>query len=387
MSNETKIRNRSAEFDLLPELPPIDDDGDLVSPIGPEHAFSMVGDEPDESEDDATGEDDAPEVWGVTAIFDDGEVIDPSDKNDDSDRTDGPGYGGEDDLVGGDERGLLEGSHDGDGRDSTIAEAGLLSEDELDAFDDGGVEGTGEDPALSIEDSLGPGGEHGFVSLERDSDGSDNFDEGVLEASPLEAEMSGLLTGYSEREPWPPRADVAWVVTQSEHVGDERPSVDNVASPSASKPAYEGLARLGLGRHGVVMSDGSRVVALSPGNALWLSVDAGLHFERVPGCASATAAAIVPSAKADRVMVAALYDASRDYAALVIVRLAKAGGPFAEVVAELTAADGQQSQESLRAVEEDDERGRIESLIVREAESGSLEVVATSAAGTICVRG
>jgi hypothetical protein len=363
---------RPGDGDELPSLPPLDDDGAV---LGGDDSLEMIGDEEGAGLDDETGESDPLEAWGVSTAFDDAAGS--------SDDADGFARAGDDDhsdMVGGAERGLLEGSDEGDGRDVTADEAGLLADAEGDHLDDGGAEGTGEDPALGIDKD----GEVSSLSLQR------NPDDDRLDDESLEDDGAARMRAALEREPWPSRADVAWVVITIAHASDGTPSGPRI-SPPPSDGNPGGLLALPtkggsipVSNECIVVSEGDVVLAATPGEALWMSLDGGTRFERVDGCSSVSAVAIVPGAPAGRAAVAALYDASRDLAAIAVVRVLPGPVCLAEVVAELTTTERSSADVD---DDDDDEHGRVESLMARICSDGTLEVIATGRFGARRARG
>ena len=363
---------RPGDGDELPSLPPLDDDGAV---LGGDDVFDMIGDEAGSGLDDETGENDPLEAWGVTTVIDD-----DASSTDDADGFVRASDDDHSDMVGGAEHGLLDGSDEGDGRDVTAAEAGLLDDDAGVHLDDGGAEGTGEDPALGIDkDSQGSS-----LSLLR------NTDDDRLDDESLEDDGAARMRAAFEREPWPSRADVSWVVITIAHASDgSKAGVRLSPAPSDSNPG--GLRTmdtkggvLPVGNDAIVMSEGSVVLAATPGEALWMSLDSGTHFERVGGCSSVSAMAIVPGAPAGRAAVVALYDAPRDLAAIAVVRVLPGPVCIAEVVAELSSTERTSSEID---EDDDDEHGRVESLMARICSDGTLEVIATGRFGARRARG
>lgn len=299
--------------DVLDDLPPIDDDGSLFEgddddALGIDHDPDRDRDAP--SLDDATAERDPIDAWVAAdlsvderGLLDDGEpdeAIAPD----------------EDVSLGGEERGLLEGSDEGDGRDVGADEAGIFSGDEAPA-DDGGAEGTGEDPSSAIDQDLL----------------RDPLTVGSPEDDELEDETFYDAVESREREPWPSRADVAWAVERV-----ERRAPKGEASSDGT----------------ITVSDGDLVAAARFGEGLALSFDRGERFVQVAGCASTTAVAVIPGAPGGLALVAALWDAMKDASALVVVRLVQ-GTPVAEIVADLARGEDDSP---------DDDRARVTALQV-----------------------
>jgi hypothetical protein len=295
----------------LPELPPLEDDGSLFD--GEEIEISAA----DESNDldDATADNDPLDRFGAfNAIADDGSLLDYADASEnlviDEER----------ELLAGAEIGLLEDSDEGDGRDASADEAGVF-EDEGSDFDDGGAEGTNDDPAHALEAVL-EGIDHGEAA----------DDEGIDDDARFEDGSAAHDRASLEREPWPLRADVAWTITRADSV------------------RFEGGAT----------SEGELVVATKD-SSLIVSTDGGVTFARVPGCMGVTAATIL-----DGNVIVALHDTTRDSSAIVLVRT----NPLvAELVADFIADD-------------DDEDVRVEALAVRKVD-GALEVLASGPFGAL----
>lgn len=297
----------------LPELPPLEDDGSLFG--GDD--LDLGGDESSDL-DDSTAEDDPLERFGAfTAIADDGSLLDFADASDQL------VIDAEHELLAGAELGLLEDSDEGDGRDASADENGLF-EEEGDDVDDGGAEGTGEDPAHALEDVE-----------ERGAKGDSTDDEGIDDDARFEDGGAARAREGLEREPWPSRADVGWTIIR------------------VDRAHFDGGAT----------SDGELVVATREG-FLIVSTDGGESFVRVPGCTGVTAAAIVNAQ-----IIAALHDATRDASAIVRVRV---GAPLvAELVADFIADDV-------------DEDVRVEKLAVR-VRDGAVEVLACGPFGVLMV--
>ena len=301
----------------LPELPPLDDDGALFELDHPTL-------ETDESEnlDDRTLDDDQLDRFGTFAgINDEGSLLDYAEASHalviDEER----------ELLASAEIGLLDDSHDGDGREITAEEAGVL-DDEGSDLEDGGIEGTGEDPAAALE----------VVTEGRDrSDARD--DEGIDDDARFEDGSAAASRESLEREPWPTRADAAWTIARADSLSFESDSAGST-------------------------TEGELVVATRDGSLI-ISVDAGVTFTRVPGCNGVTAATILPSER-QRMVIAALHDTTRESSAVVLVRV---GDLVAELVADFIADD-------------DDEDVRVESLAVRTRRVGTVEVVEVLASGS-----
>lgn len=275
------------EDDLL-QLPPLDDDGESASAEDWDDLDRDFDEDHDGGLDDATSEDDPLERWaGLGGLDEEGSLLDA-----------GEAEGvlvdaSADDLLEGAEVGLLDDSDEGDGRDATDDDVGALEGDEPHE-DDGGAEGTGEDPSAVLEaEPAAPIGEPG--------------DDDALEDDARFSEAARLR---EEREPWPPRVDAAW------SVGRVEPS----EAPFPGAADTGGLA--------AVVRDG----------ALAISTDGGATWARVPGCHGVTATAISPSA-----VVAALYDPLREASAVVVVRVHD-GETNAALVADFFAEEGEDDE-------------------------------------------
>ncbi|MBI2388680.1 MAG: hypothetical protein HYV09_03600 [Deltaproteobacteria bacterium] len=323
--------DRQKDLDDLPELPPLEDDGslfDIDEPLVPER-------HDDHDLDDSTGEDAPHELFGAfVGIDEEGSLLDGAEGNDLLVVTD------DRDLLAGAEAGLLEDSDEGDGRSITADEAGVVDDDASFA-DDGGAEGTGEDPSAALEPM--PGELHV---------GEASDDEGIEDDARFEDVAAMRARQRLEREPWPRRADASWVISRADP-----------AHP------FEG------GVSGT--SDRDLVVATRDG-ALIVSRDGGATFTRVPGCTGVTTAAILASRR-QRAIVAALHDSTRDTAAVVLVRVERglATGVERELAPELVAD---------LIADEVDEDVRITSLHVRTRREGRdeiFEVLARGAFGAV----
>jgi hypothetical protein len=297
----------------LPELPPIDDDGSM---------FETGADElpSDESKnlDDSTLEDVPVDQFGaIDVIRDDGSLLDYADASD----TLVVG----DELMHSAEAGLLDDSDEGDGRAITADEAGLVSDEGSD-LDDGGAEGTGEDPAGALE----------VVAEGRDASEAAE-DEGIDDDARFEDGGAARARESLEREPWPSRADAAWTITRIDEKGvaaeENRPSPDLLVD--------------------------------SRNGALVISTDSGITWQRVAGCTGVTAATTLPSER-QRMVIAALHDSARDASAVVLVRVGES--VVAELVADFMADDA-------------DDDVRVESLSVRTRRVGRVEAVEVIARG------
>jgi hypothetical protein len=313
--------------DALPALPPLDDDGELVGDAVPDELVHQ-----DRLDlDDATADDGDYGQASILADFGerepDGLGLDDAPADVDVDA--------ESELLVGDERGLLEGSDEGDGRDVSADEAGLF--DDGGSSEDGGAEGTGEDPALGID----PFDEVARVSALREDDEDDDL--------PFDA---SVLAGEGARA-WPPMADLSWTVSA---VPPSEPRVW-VETPD---------------RAGDIVVDRAR-------GELRISIDGGRTHRVVEGCGGATAVAALAGASRDRVAVVALFDASRDVSALAVVRAPETGPASAEIVAEIALA-------SRSPVDDDDEHARVDALTV-ERVGVEIVVVASGPFGRVRVRG
>jgi hypothetical protein len=316
-----------ANDDALGELPPLDDDGSLFDgedddAFGIDHDRHRDGDA--HALDDGTGERDPIDAWVSAEMREEGGLLDDGEP-DESIAPD------EDVSLGGDERGLLEGSDEGDGRDVGADEAGIFSGDETPA-DDGGAEGTGEDPSSAIDQAL-----------LRDplTVGAPEDDEIAEETLYNAPDFAGDVESR-EREPWPSRADVAWAV---ERVSSRAPKI-----ASKSEPAGESQT--------VTATEGDLVAAARFGEGLALSFDRGERFVSIAGCASATTVATIPGAPRGLAVVAALWDPMKDASSLVVVRLVQ-GTPVAEIVADLARGEDDAP---------DDDRARVTALEVEVAQ-------------------
>ncbi len=316
------------EGDELPALPPLDDDGELLGDAVPDE---LVHEDKLDLDDAANGDDSADEAdaMGGRLVGDDlgdGGGLDDEHADVDVDASAG--------LALGDERGLLEGSDEGDGRDVSEDEAALF-DDARGSVEDGGAEGTGEDPALGID----PEDDAGGASAVREDDEDDDL--------PFDA---AVLAGDSARG-WPAMADVAW----------------------ASAPVAESEPRTWLEtptRAGAIVVDRAR-------GELLVSIDGGVSFRAVEGCGAATAVAALDSHDShDRVALVALFDATRDASSLAVVRAPAGSAVFAEIVAEI--APAQRS-----AVDDDDEHARVDSLTVEASGPAEIVVVASGPFGRI----
>jgi hypothetical protein len=319
------------EGDELPALPPLDDDGELLGDAVPDE---LVHEDRLDLDDAANGDDgaDAIDERLVGDDVDDGAGLDDESSDVDVDAAS--------EIVTGDEHGLLEGSDEGDGRDVGEDEAALF-DDARGSAEDGGAEGTGEDPALGIE----PDDDTRSVSAVREDDEDDDlpFDATVLESE--------------DARGWPAMADLLWT---SEPVAESEPRTW-VDTPT---------------RAGEIVVDRAR-------GELLVSVDGGVTFRAVDGCGGATAvAALSPASRdsRDRVALVALFDAARDASSLAVVRAPAASDVFAEIVAEI--APAQRS-----AVDDDDEHARVDSLTVESSGPGEIVVVASGPFGRIRIRG
>lgn len=324
------------EGDELPALPPLDDDGELLGDAVPDE---LVHEDRLDLDDTANGDDaadaDLRDARLVGDDVDDGAGLDDEHADMDVDAAS--------ELVAGDEHGLLEGSDEGDGRDVSEDEASLF-DDARGSTEDGGAEGTGEDPALGIE----PDDDTRSVSAVREDDEDDDlpFDATVLE-------------GEGARG-WPAMADVMWT---SAAVPDDEPRAW-VETPT---------------RAGEIVVDRAR-------GELLVSIDGGGSFRAVDGCGGATAVAALPFAAGaardprDRVALVALFDAARDASWLAVVRAPDGTDVVAEIVAEI--APAQRS-----AVDDDDEHARVDSLTVESCGPREIVVVASGPFGRIRIRG
>jgi hypothetical protein len=296
--------------DELPELPPLDDDGSLFQ----DDEELIAGDDRESDLDDATAEDEPLDRFGAFAgIADDDSMLDAAEESPELPIDE------ERELLAGAEIGLLEDSHEGDGRGITSDEAGLFDEDE-EPGDDGGAEGTGEDPSSAIED----------LPAQRTSEAAD--DEGIDDDTRFEDAGAALAREGLEREPWPSRADVAWTIARA----PERLTFDGIAT-----------------------TNDDDLIAATRDGALIVSTDGGATFHRVPCCTGVTAATILRTSR-QRAVLAALHDTTRDASAIVLVRIAEK--ITAELVADFMA-------------DEADEDVRVTELTVRTLPKGDAELV------------
>jgi len=358
MPSPPQVPERRSAEDELPPLPPMDDDGELAAVEDESFAWAAGESSEGDSLDDSTNEGEPIEAFGIDGASTEDGLLEGSEDS-------GLDYDGTDTLVEGAESGLLQDSDEGDGRDVRPDEAGMLQGDERDVFDDGGAEGTGEDPALAIDEES----ETERLSLDI------NPDDESIEDESLEDDDADRARASFEREEWPPRADMAWIVDTLAEPTDDALRTTPPPRPTDS-PA---LHALHLGPTATVIAEGSFVAALDPSNGLWLSRDGGERFERISGCASATAAAIVSTKARESVLLAALYDPRRDTSALARIRLTGAGALAAEVVADLVGNDGASSIE--------DELARVEILRVRVHRDGGLETIVEGRFGIRRVKG
>src|SRR5207244_3068568 len=144
--------------------------------------------------DDTTSDGEDLERFGalaIDAIDEQGSLLEGSQPSDDLSIDE------EREILAGAEVGLLEDSDEGDGRDS--GDDGLAGEED-ESVEDGGAEGTDEEPAALLE-----------ASEERGGAGDASDDEGIDD----DARFGGMTPNVNlEREPWPSRADVAWSCTR-----------------------------------------------------------------------------------------------------------------------------------------------------------------------------
>ena len=357
--------------EALPPLPELDDDGTTFED---DSGLEVSTHEHDEHAlDDATAEHDPIEGWVVDSASGDREHGFLEDTEASDDRVD---VGAHDEGLIPEEKNLLEGSDEPDGRDVTADEAGIFEAAEG-TSDDGGTEGTGEDPALALDDqNLLPA----LVVEPAD-------DDGVEDESALEDGGEAGLRAALEREPWPTRADVAWHV---EEVGAaELPRETPRSVPPPADVQLPGPFR----EDAVVVVDGSMVAVARHGEPLALSLDHGARYVRIASCTSATALACIPGQPGGRVLVVALYDVVRDVSALVVVRITEGRAEVASAasvervfVAEIVAdvvlptreADGEGDLE---------EQGRIESMSARRVAGGLVEVIARGRTFAVRARG
>lgn len=363
-----KPSERRPERDELPPLPELDDDG---STHEGDDDGSLVDTDESVGLDDAAIGDDAQ----FTETFQGGEhgLLDEAEGHDALEV--GVEVGG----LG--EHGLLEGSDEGDGRDVTSDEAGVL-EDSDGTIDDGGSEGTDEDPADAIADDRNLPPLHVDPSISEDR-------EGVDDVSVLEDRGAARLREGLERSPWPPRSDVAWEV-EAVALPPRGASIPPPPFPTTSPP-------FPLREDDQWAASGKLVAVARFGTPLMISIDAGAHFVPVPNCSSATAVAIVPTRELGPQVVVALHDVVRDVAGLAVVRVGAHletgldAAPVAELVAELPSAgrepaDGDDPDAVDAIDEEENERARVEKLFVG-ASGKRVEVLATGAGFAFRLRG
>ena len=346
----------------LPPLPELDDDGtNFDDDAGPEdggidHAHDA------HALDDATAEHDPLESWMVEGAIPEGEhgLLDDTEASED--RVD---VGAHDEGLVQEEQNLLEGSEEPDGREVTAEEAGIFEASEG-TSDDGGAEGTGEDPALSLDDqTLLP------MLVVEPAD-----DDGVEDESALEDGGAAGVRASLEREPWPSRADVAWKlepVLDAPLEGEARRSVP--PPPDVALPAP-------LREDAMVVFDGSLVAVARFGEPLALSLDRGARYVRLASCTAVSAVAAIPGQPGGRVLVVALYDVVRDVSALAVVRITEGAAPIAELVADVVPPSSERDDDDDR-----EETGRIESLSARLVAGGLVEVVARSRSFAVRARG
>jgi hypothetical protein len=299
--NETRTNPQKIGEDELPPLPPLDDDDEPLGDAGDDDLGAAYDDAV--GLDDETGEADDLARWGaVPGIFEEEAGL-----LDDAGDADLPA-GGDAEMIASAELGLLEDSDEGDGRDLTAEEAGLLEGDEATA-DDGGAEGTGEDPGAALDDAI-----H-WARSEGDEDDGDGFDDARFSDGRL-SEIGGRSF---EREAWPRRADVPWIAIATERRRD-----------------FVGIEP--------VTAEGDLVAAVEAGTLL-LSRDGGGSFTRLPTCTGVTAITLLPGGLQ---AIAALHDPVQEATAIVVVRVAEG---TAEVVADLLddGGEGEVRIESLRA--------------------------------------
>ena len=345
--------------DALPPLPELDDDGtNFEDEGGPEGLDGAIGDHEhphdEHALDDATAEHDPLEAWMVERATGDREhgLLDDTEASEDA-----VDIGAHDAGLVQEEQNLLEGSDEPDGRDVTAEEAGIFEASEG-TSDDGGAEGTGEDPALALDDqSLLP------MLVVEPAD-----DDGVEDESALEDGGAARVRASLERVPWPSRADVAWKVEPLDDL-----AIDRDARRSTPPPADVTLPAP-LREDAVVVVDGALVAVARFGEPLALSLDRGARYVRLASCASATAIAVIPGQPGGRAVVVALYDVVRDVSALAVVRVTEGVAPIAELVADVVPPAG-----DAHDADDDDDReetARIESLSARLVAGGLVEVVA-----------
>ncbi len=351
MSSPPQAPERRANDDAPLPLPPLDDDGETVGAEADADASFISQTSERDSLDDSTGESEPLEGISFETTASESGLLE------DTEAQEGD-YDGSDLLVSGAEDGLLHESDEGDGRDVRPDEAGMLQGDEHGSFDDGGAEGTGEDPALGIDQ----GDPAERLSLDRNPD-DDSIDDAWLE----DADQARVRDSL-EREPWPPRADVSWNVDV----------VNDLDEPAASLPdrsrAYRGMRALPLGAGATVIAAGPIVAAFESGAGLFVSCDGGERFERVSGCGSTTASVVVPGGASGGIVLAALYDATRDASALARVRLAHGSVVVSEIVADLASGEGAVLGDDPGPSEE--EMARVDVLTARARLDGGIEAIA-----------
>ncbi len=351
-----KPRERRPERDELPPLPELDDDG--ATHDADDDGHLVVTDESVGLDDAALGDD---ARFSETLIGGDGGDRGEHGLLDDAEGHDGLEVGVE--ISGLGEHGLLEGSDEGDGRDVTEGEAGVLEEHDH-TVDDGGSEGTDEDPADAIDEDKHLPPLHVDAAIGED-------EEGVDDVGALEDRGQARLRAELERTPWPPRSDVAWEVAKA--VLPPRP----LSMPPPPRPTVP--TPFALREDDRWAATGELVVVARFGTPLMLSTDGGKRFVALANCSSATAIAIVPlvSLVPARTfgphVVVALHDVVRDVAALAVVRIEEGRAPVAEVVAELPRAH---REEAAGLDEEESDRARVDTLSVTTTAS-RVEVLAT----------
>lgn len=343
-------RPKEHDDDELPALPAIDDDGSTFDDgdhaLGLDHVEHL-----DDALDDTTAERDPIEGWvvdGITAEVLEGGALEESEPNESL------AVGGDEDLAFGGEHGLLQDSDEPDGRDVSADEAGIAA-DRLETNDDGGAEGTGEDPALAITREHGP-------SIHDEPPDDDAIDERALEDAGDARARDGL-----EREPWPSRADVSW-------------SVEPLPLPPARARSTPPPRLDGVREDAIMVSNAELVAVASPNQPLKISIDGGARWVRLASCASTTAMAALPKERGVGVIVA-LYDVVRDLSALVLVRCDTLP-PVAELVADLAPP----RPAGADALDDFDEWARVDVLSVT-LDGATLDVVASGRFGALRARG
>lgn len=304
--------------DDLPELPPLEDDGSLFG--GDDDMLPDLEREGSDLDDAASDGD----FGAFDGIDEQGGLLDGAEGSDDLKIDE------EAELLAGAEVGLLDDSDEGDGRDVTEGEVGRLEGDEQ-SVEDGGAEGTDEDPSAVLEADL-------EAKSDSAADDDDAFDDDARFTDRVDRTRAPREL---EREPWPRRSDVAWTVTRIEPRGWDE--VDPVTS-SGNMVVHVAKEDTTLPGSTLRMARGD----------LWVSTDGGATYLRAPSCSGVTAVTILSNEPAHRALVAALHDPSREASGIALVRFDDSGAMTSELIADWVA--------------EDDDDGRVELLRARRRE-------------------